>query len=58
MTSSLQRGAKYVSGYFNAVGRLILVREDGSEQSQPVIIIRATLVDLGDGTYDLIPTED
>lgn len=55
MTAPLQRGARYATGYFNARGRLVLVREDGSTATQPVILIRGQLVDHGDGTYDILP---
>ena len=46
-------GQKFVSGNADS-GRLILFREDGSIAINSVVIVRGTLVDNGDSTFDFV----
>lgn len=44
--------AKWVLGQADS-GRLVLTRADGSTERAPVLLIRGSLVDNGDGSFDI-----
>lgn len=53
MTPLQDRGAKYVSGRIEG-GHPVLTREDGTtEVVESIVIIRGSLVDNGDNTWDI-----
>ena len=55
---TLQAGARFVSGTADT-GQVVLVREDGSAAPVPgVVVVRGVLVDNGDGTFDIVSSEE
>ena len=51
------QGAKFISGEAED-GRVRLTREDASVATTGLLMLKGTLVDLGDGTFDIVPTEE
>lgn len=58
MTVSQPRGPKFVTGQTNSHGRIVLTREDGTKSTPfPMLMLRGTIVDNGDGTVTITDEE-
>lgn len=57
--SALPRGPKFVAGYSNSDGHIVLTREDGTTSPPlPFIVVRGTLTENDDYTCNITFAEE